>query len=87
MAETINDVQTAYPEELSIFEKPIRNLGVKQARCITYYPVNDFSSQGVLQFRVPNNGRTYLDLRKTRLNVTCKIVRKDGSNLRPPPFT
>ena len=87
MAETINDVQTAYPEELSIFEKPIRNLGVKQARCITYYPVNDFSSQGVLQFRVPNNGRAYLDLRKTRLNVTCKIVRKDGSNLRSPPFT
>ena len=77
MEETV----VAYPEELSIFDKPIQDLGVKQARCITYYPVNDFSSHGVIQFRIPNNSGDYIDLRKTRLNVTCKIVRKDGKIL------
>ena len=46
----MNDIQVGYPEELSIFEKPAKNVGIKQARCITYYPVNDFSTQGVIQF-------------------------------------
>ena len=81
MAETMSDVQVAYPEELSIFEKPTQNLGTKAARCITYYPVNDFSTQGVIQFRVPNNSSSYLDLRKTRLNISCKIVKKNGQAL------
>ena len=81
MEEAVKDVQVGYPEELSIFEKPAKNLGIKQARCITYYPVNDFSSQGVIQFRVNNNSSSYLDLSKTRLNITCKIVKGNGEDL------
>ena len=87
MAEAINDAQVAYPEELSIFDKPVQNLGIKHARCITYYPVNDFSCQGVLMFRIQNNSTAYLDLRKTKLNITCKIVKKDGSSLKEGPET
>ena len=79
----MNDIQVGYPEELSIFEKPAKNVGIKQARCITYYPVNDFSTQGVIQFRIPNNSTSYVDLSKTRLNISCKILRKDGKSMVP----
>jgi hypothetical protein len=45
--------------------------------------VNDFSTQGVIQFQVNNNSSNYLDLRRTRLNITCKIVKQNGDKIEP----
>jgi len=81
MAQVLKDSIVGYPESLAIFDKPIQNIGVRQVRCVNYYPVNDFTSQGVIQFSVPGTGNTYMDLSKTYLNIRCKIVKKDNSTL------
>jgi len=81
MAQVLKDSIVGYPESLAIFDKPIQNIGVRQVRCVNYYPVNDFTSQGVIQFSVPGTGNTYTDLSKTYLNIRCKIVKKDNSTL------
>lgn len=85
MSETIlADAYVGYPEELAIFEKPVQNVGVKRQHCATYYPVNDYSNQGVIQFSIANNSSSYIDLRKTQLNITCKIVYRNGDPVHPP---
>ena len=72
MTQTVlSDSYVGYSEELAIFEKPLQNVGVQKKHSSTYYPINDFSNQGVIQFSVPNNGRSYLYLRSTRLNIMC----------------
>jgi hypothetical protein len=85
MSETLlADAYVGYPEELAMFEKPIQNVGIKRCHCTKYYPVNDFSNQGVIQFSVQNNSSSYIDLKKTLLNVTCKIVARNGDIVKPP---
>ena len=85
MSETLlADAFVGYPEELAIFEKPIQNVGVRRSHCTTFYPVNDFSSQGVIQFAIANNSNCYVDLRKTQLNITCKIVARDSDIVETP---
>ena len=85
MSETLlANAFVGYPEELAIFEKPIQNVGVRRSHCTTFYPVNDFSSQGVIQFAIANNSNCYVDLRKTQLNITCKIVACNGDIVETP---
>ena len=85
MSETLlADAYLGYPEELAIFEKPIQNVGIRRSHCTTYYPVNDFSNQWVIQFAVANNSHCYIDLRKTQLNITCKIVACNGEKVEAP---
>lgn len=83
MAQVLRDSVVGYPEALAIFDKPIQNVGIRKYRCINYYPVNDFTTQGVIQFSVPGNGNGYIDLSKTVLNLRCKIVKRDGSDIDP----
>lgn len=85
MAQTVlSDSFVGYPEELAIFEKPLQNIGIKRTHTSTYYPINDYSNQGVIQFSVPNNSGSYIDLNATRLNITCKIVGRNGEAIKPP---
>jgi len=82
----LSDAYVGYSEELGIFEKPLQNVGIRRTHKTTFYPVNDFTNQGVIQFTVMNNGSNYLDLRSTRLNITCKIVGSNGETVSPPEF-
>ena len=81
--EVLDDAYIGYSEELAIFQKPIQNVGIKNTHVTAFYPVNDFSTQGVIQFQVTNNSSNYLDLRRTRLNITCKVVRQNGDKIEP----
>ena len=81
--EVLDDAYIGYSEELAIFQKPIQNVGIKNNHITTFYPINDFSTQGVIQFQINNNSSNYLDLRRTRLNITCKIVRQNGNSIEP----
>lgn len=81
MAQVLKDSIVGYPDSLAIFDKPIQNIGIRQVRCVNYYPVNDFTTQGVIQFSVPGTGNAYMDLSKTCLNIRCKIVKKDNTPL------
>ena len=69
-----------YSEQLAIFSKPIQNVGVNDITFVPYYPVNEFTSQGVIEWHVPGTGRQYLDLSKTRLAVKCQVVKKNKAS-------
>ena len=84
MGQVLKDSLVGYPEELAIFDKPIQNVGIKKYQCIDYYPVNDFTTQGIIQFHVPGNGAGYLDLSRTTLSIRCKIVKRDGTDVNVP---
>lgn len=81
MAQVLSDSIIGYPEALALFSKPIQNIGVKKNRYINHYPINDFTTQGVIQFHISGNGSSYIDLSKTILNLRCKIVKRDGSDI------
>ena len=81
MAQVLTDSVIGYPQSLAIFSKAVQNVGIRKYRTIEYYPVNDFTTQGVIQFMINGNGASYIDLSRTLLNIKCKIVRRDGSNI------
>jgi hypothetical protein len=49
---------------------------------VKFFPINDFSQTGIIQYMVSNQGSSYIDLSKTRLHVCCKIVKKDGKAMK-----
>lgn len=83
--EVLADSFVAYPAELSIFSRPIQILGVTGKQTVTCYPVNDYTTQGPIQFCLAAHNSQYIDLKHIRLNVTAKIVKhKDNGALEPP---
>jgi hypothetical protein len=80
-ANVLREATVGYSESLAIFDRPLQDIGIVDDNYIDYYPVNDFTTQGVIQFQVPGNGHDYMDLSSSYLKVTCKIVKKDGSPL------
>jgi hypothetical protein len=81
MARVMPDSTVGYSERLAIFDKPVQLIGIRDTGYIDYYPINDFSTQGVIQFQIPGVGSDYLDLSRSYLKVKCKIVKKDGSDI------
>jgi len=80
MSEAVfTDSLLTYPEPFAIFEKPVQSYGIKRSDKVTFYPTNDYTTQNLLQFSIPNNGNSYIDLKQTRLNVSCKVLFKDGT--------
>lgn len=77
--EVLSDSIIGYDSSLAIFQKPLQDVGIRGRKIIQHLPVNDFTSQGVLQFVVNSAGSNYIDLSKTLLNIRCKIVKQDGS--------
>jgi hypothetical protein len=83
-AQVLAESLLAYAEELNIFQKPIQCVGIEKIQTITCYPVNDYTSQGVIQFSIPGHGTHYIDMKNIMLNLACKIVRKDGKDVEVP---
>ena len=87
MAEQIvvRDSQQGYSPELALFDLPVQNSGINKIQWIPYSPINDFSQDGSLEFRIFGSGIHYIDLKRTRLHVTVKITQADGSALPAVP--
>lgn len=81
MTEILKDACLSYPNGLAIFDRPVLNVGLKNTRCIQYLPTNDFTNQSCIEFHIPGTSTYYTDLKKTKLSLSCKIVKKDGSNI------
>ena len=80
MSETVfTESVLTYPEAFDIFEKPVQSYGIKRSSKLTLYPTNDYGSNNILQFNLENSGPSYIDLKQTTLNITCKILNKDGT--------
>ena len=71
-----------YPESLGLFSRPLQNLGIRHTKRVEYLPVNDMTAQSVIIFEVKSSGASYIDLSKTLLRVTAKIVNADGSTVK-----
>ena len=83
-AEVLAESLLAYPEELNIFQKPIQCVGIEKIQKVIYYPVNDFSTQNVINFNCPGHGSHYFDLKNIKLNITCKILRNNDEKVEEP---
>ena len=73
------DSVIGYPDSLAIFSRPLQNVGIRNSKKVEHLPINDITSQSVIVFEVKPSGSGYLDLSKTRLKITSKIVKADGS--------
>ena len=62
MAQVLTDSVIGYPQSLAIFSKAVQNVGIRKYRTIEYYPVNDFTTQGLIQFMINGNGASCIDL-------------------------
>ena len=83
-SEVMADSFLAYNEELNIFQRPIQFVGIQGRQVSTCYPINDYTSQGIISFSIPAHGSAYIDLKNIKLNITCKIVKKDGGKMVSP---
>jgi hypothetical protein len=78
-AQVMADSAVGYSEALAIFDKPLTDIGIKRPKFIDYFPMNDYTTQGVIQFQIPGLGNDYMALTHSYLKIKCKIVNKDGS--------
>ena len=80
MAKMFKHSEDANVQELAIFTTPPTNTSVRNPRYSEHHPVSGITS--VIHFSIKGNSLKYLDLKRTRLYVKCKIVDKNGD---PPP--
>lgn len=75
-----------YDKNLDFFEPVKIETGVTKIEYIRYSPIGSFTSKNSpLIFEVPPQGSRYLDLRKSVLNVSFKIMKKSGGELTHDP--
>lgn len=71
-----------YDNCLAVFEPAKIEAGILKIEYVRYSPVGNFTSKNSpLIFEIPADGARYLDLKKSVLNVSFKILKKDGSEL------
>ena len=70
------------PAELSIFTLPANQVAIQKIYYSECRPVSSFQSdEAPIEITVPGQGNEYIDLRRSRMYVKCKIVKADGSPL------
>ena len=77
MAKMFKHSDDADVKKLAIFNTPPTNTSVKDIRYINHHPISGVSSE-VIHFSIPGNNLKYMDLKKTRLYVKCKIRDASG---------
>ena len=70
------------PSELSIFSVPPNQVAIEKVFFSECRPVSAYNTEDTpIEITVPGQGNEYIDLRRSRLYVKCKIVKADGSAL------
>ncbi|XP_062597067.1 uncharacterized protein F54H12.2-like [Saccostrea cucullata] len=70
------------PLELSLFTVPPNQVAVEKIYFSECRPVTSFdTTDAPIEITVPNQGNEYIDLRRSRLYVKCKILKVDGTPL------
>lgn len=70
------------PAELSIFTLPANQVAIQKIYYSECRPVSSFQSdEAPIEIAVPGQGNEYIDLRRSRLYVKCRMVKSDGSKL------
>ena len=80
----LSDQNTTFgqPAELSIFTLPANQVAIQKIYYSECRPVSSFQSdEAPIEIAVPGQGNEYIDLRRSRLYVKCRMVKSDGSKL------
>lgn len=73
-----------HSDEVSHFYEPAADSSVINRQYIDYKPVGQLNS-GAIEFHIPGSGSRYIDMKRTVLHITCKIVQGDGTPI--PKYT
>lgn len=74
----LNDKITdiGHPAELTLFTVPPNQVAVEKIYYSECRPVSSFDSEDApIEISVPGQGNEYIDLRRSRLYVKCKIIK------------
>lgn len=72
------------PDALSLFTVPPNQVAVEKIYYNECRPISSFTSDDApIDIAVPGDGNAYVDLRRNRLYMKCKIVKSDGTLLSP----
>jgi len=70
------------PAELSIYSVPPNQVAIEKIYYSEYRPISSFNTDDMpIEISVPGQGNEYIDLRRSRLYVKCKITKSDGTAL------
>lgn len=80
LSDKITDI--GLPAELALFTVPPNQVAVDKIYFSECRPVSSFDTEDApIEISVPGQGNEYIDLRRSRLYVKCKIVKTDGTAL------
>ena len=72
----------AVNDKLALFKTIPHDLGIESVKWIDYRPVSQLTHGAAVTFSIPPSPM-YIDLRQSRLQVKCRILKGDGSTLPP----
>lgn len=73
--------QDYHQEHLSLFVPAPTDTSILSREWIDFRPVNQVTDASVLDFNIPPQGASYIDLKRSVLNIKVKLIRGDGSPL------
>ena len=80
----LNDKLTeiGQPAELSVFTVPPNQVAIEKIYFTECRPVSSYNTEDTpIEISIPGGSNEYLDLRRSRLYVKCKILKSDGTSL------
>jgi len=80
LSDKVKDI--GIPAELAIFTVPPNQVAIEKIYFSECRPVSSFNTDDApIEITVPGQGNEYIDLRRSRLYVKCKITKADGTAL------
>ena len=80
LTDKITDI--GQPSELSIFSVPPNQVAIEKIYFSDCRPVSSYNTEDTpIEITIPGQGNEYIDLRRSRLYIKCRIVKADGTAL------
>ena len=68
---------------LSLFQPPPVEKSIQKLEWVEFRPIGQISTGSTIEFNINSTGSDYINLRKSRLQLRCKIVKLDGTEVPP----
>lgn len=68
-----------HEDELSLFSPPPANTGIQRREWIEFRPTNQITGDSPLEFTIPPQSATYMDLKRSSLKVKLRLLNENGS--------
>ena len=68
-------------EELDLFSVPPSQTSLEKGKYIQYNPVSILSNNGPIEFLIPGESSSYIDLSNTLLHVRARVKKQNGTVL------